>query len=205
MLSLWVVLLAVTPARAGDMDFLEGNNAPAFTHSTGLYAFLPPGGWNCRQLPDSAAECRTSNGGAPAVLTISHLTVEGQLDSELMAINTEKALKKLPHYKRLGGGRLLLGGVKASIRSFTFDYQGNTEYPVAVEELYVVSGGKAVRLHFETMTSAMPTYSGELRKVYDTFAVGEVDALGQVVNPAQPRNLPGQKKKKGGPPPRFEP
>ncbi|MEW5854866.1 MAG: hypothetical protein AB2A00_39180 [Myxococcota bacterium] len=170
------------------------NEEPAFGHSTGLFAFTPPSGWACQQLKDGAVECRTGNGDAPGLATITHATIEGNLDAELMALNSEKALKKLPHYRRTGGGRLLLGGVKASIRSFTFDYQGNTEYTVAVEELYVVTGSKAVRVHFETMALAMPSYGGDLKALYDTFAVAEVDASGQVVTPAKPRPLNKKKR-----------
>jgi hypothetical protein len=175
------------------------DSEPPFAHSTGLYCLVPPPGWVCQQLRDSSVECRSNNGPQPGLLTITHQTVEGQLDSELMALNAEKNLKKLPHYQRTGGGRLLLGDVKASIRSFRFDYQANNEYPVAVEELYVVSGGKAMRLHFETMLHAMPSYMLDLKKVYDTLGVAEVDALGQVVQGAQPRNVPGRKKGKGPP------
>jgi hypothetical protein len=135
-------------------------------------------------------ECRTQIGSAQGVCTITHFTIPGKLDAELMAFNAEKELKKLPHYRKTGGGRLLLGEAKASIRSFMFDYQGNTEYPVAVEELYLVTGGKAVRVHFETMARAMPGYANDLRAVYDTLGLAEVDGLGQVVTPATPRNHP---------------
>ncbi|MBI5497812.1 MAG: hypothetical protein HY904_22585 [Deltaproteobacteria bacterium] len=200
--SLLAVLAAAVPARANDLEGMFGNSEPPFEHSTGLYAFLPPGGWNCQQQRDSSVQCQASSTGA--MLRIEHWTIEGQLDSELMAFNEERKLQKLPHFRKNGGGRLLLGDVKASIRSFVFDYQGNAEYPVAVEELYVVSGGKAIRVHFEVMARAMPSHARDLKQLYDTFGVAEVDALGQVVTAARPRNAPGQRKKgpapRGGPP-----
>jgi hypothetical protein len=197
-LLLAAALAAAAPdARAGGEVLEMFNNAePPFAHSTGLFAFLPPPGWSCQQNRDSSVECRGQNGPQPGVLTVTHQTVEGQLDAELMALNAEKQLKRLPHYQRTGGGRLLLGDVKAAIRSFRFDYQGNNEYPVAVEELYVVSGGKAIRVHFETMLLAMPHYMGDLKRFYDTLGVAEVDAMGQVVAGAQPRNVPGARKGK---------
>lgn len=196
--ALTAALLGAPAHARADVTDMFGQNEPPLVHSTGLFALVPPSGWNCQQLKDSSVECNTSNGPQPGVLTITHQTVEGQPDCELMALNAESALKRLPHYRRTGGGRFLLGGVKAAIRSFTFDYQSNTEYPVAVEELYVVSGGKAIRLHFETMSAAMPAYMLDLKKVYDTFGVAEVDVLGQVVQGARPRNTGPKKKGRRG-------
>lgn len=181
-------------AQAGEVMDMMGDEGAAFVHSTGLYAMRPANSWRCNQLRDGAVECRTDSGPAQGVCTITFATIAGQLDSELMAFNEERKLKKLPHFRKTGGGRLLLGDVKASLRSFTFDYQGNTEYPVAVEELYVVSGGKAIRVHFETMAHAMPAYGMDLKQLYDTLGVAEVDDNGTVVQPAEPRSA--QKKKK---------
>jgi hypothetical protein len=185
----------VAHAQAGEVMELMGEDVPPFVHSTGLYALRPAPGWRCMQLRDGAVECKTDNGPSVGVCTITYSTIAGQLDSELMAFNEERKLKKLKHFRKTGGGRLLLGDVKASLRSFTFDYQGNTEYPVAVEELYVVSGGKAIRVHFETMAHAMPSYGADLKQLYDTLGVAEVDDTGTVVQPAEPRSA--QKKKRG--------
>lgn len=175
-------------AQAGQLMDIMQQEAPPFSHSSGLYAFTPPGGWFCQQAKGGKVECKTGKGPAPGTFVITYSTIEGRLDSELMAFNEERRLQKLPHFKKTGGGRLVLGGAKASVRSFTFDYQGNTEYPVAVEELYVVTGGKAIRLHFETMARAMPAYGGDLRQIYDTLGVAEVDEMGQVITPAEPRS-----------------
>jgi hypothetical protein len=182
-------LLAVAPAGAQAINpaDLFGDGPLPFSHSTGLYMFIPPQGWSCQQLRDSSVECQTNNGPAPGTMRITHMTIEGDLDAELMALNAERDLKKLPHYRKSGGGRLLLGTTKAALRSFQFDYLGNTELPVAVEELYVVTGAKAIRLHFETMARSMPAYMQDLKLVYDTFGVAEVDAAGQVVQVAKPR------------------
>jgi len=202
MLSLFSLGLAAAPAAAQDIVDLFNERPPQIMHTSGLFTFVPPNGWDCHQNKDSSVECRTNNAGAAGTLFVTHSTIQGVLDSELMALNSEKDLKKLPHYQRVGGGRILLGELKASIRSFVFDYQGNTEYPVAVEQLYVVSGSKAIKLHFETMRRTMPGYARDLKLVYDTFSVGEVDALGQVVKPAelrgQKRGSEGGKGKRGG-------
>ena len=188
------LLLPSTAAAQVDPAELFGDKAMPFTHSTGLFMFIPPQGWMCQQLRDSSVECKTNGGPAPGTLRITHMTIEGNLDAELMALNAERDLKKLPHYQKSGGGRMLLGTTKAALRSFTFDYLGNTELPVAVEELYVVTGGKAIRVHFETMYHSMPAYMGDLKQVYDTFGVAAVDAAGQVVQIAKPRQQPKRRR-----------
>lgn len=192
MWSLWI-----PTARAGEasemMDMMA-NESPAFVHSSGLYAFRPPSGWFCNQVKGGAVECRAERGPHQGSCSITYFTQQGQLDSELMAFNEEQKLKKLPHFKKTGGGKFLLGGAKASLRSFVYDYQSHTEYTVAVEELYVVTGGKAIKVHFETMASAMPAYAGDLKHLYDTLGVAEVDDTGNVVQPAEARSA--QKKKK---------
>src|SRR5688500_20089039 len=73
---------AVVSAQQGLMAVLQGQDQQeGFAHATGLYAFVPPGGWSCNQLRGGAVECRTANGGAPGVATITHTTIEGTLDS----------------------------------------------------------------------------------------------------------------------------
>src|SRR5437016_3000528 len=56
------------------MDMFQEEELP-FMHSTGLYAFMPPNGWSCRQLKDGSVECRTENGPAPGVCTFTHQTI----------------------------------------------------------------------------------------------------------------------------------
>ena len=158
-----------------------------FFHPKGFYAVGFPGGWSYELKPDGNLVAISQNGMDRAQLTVSMRSVPKDATTENVALNAAKELRKLPHFKDGGGGRLKIAGKPASVRSFEFDWQGNTEYTITVEELYVVSGPVLFTLHFEVMKRSFPSYRNDLKAIYDSLMVAEIDADGKPFKVVAPK------------------
>jgi hypothetical protein len=185
------ILCGLAVPAAAQLDIFQKKPRP-FLHPEGYYLVAMPRGWAGQLKPDGAFEASSSRGRDQGKLTIRMAIVARDVDTELVALNAHRELRKLPHFKDGGGGRLKVGGKPASIRSFEFDYMGNTEYTISVEELYVVSGTVLFVVHFEVMKRSLRNYALDLSVIYDSMRVAEIDATGK---PTRPVRLP---KRKGG-------
>jgi hypothetical protein len=175
-----------------EMDLLGPRRPPPFFHPRGFYSLSFPGGWEYR-ISDDGNLVANKAAGDRAELTITMKSVPPKVDTEMVAHNAGIALRKLPHFVDRGGGRLAIGGKPASVRSFEFDYQGNTEYTISVEELYIVSGSVLFTVHFEVLKRSFRNFGGDLKTIYDSMAVAEIDAEGKPIAPVKPR-APAQNK-----------
>ena len=176
----------IAVAAHAQLGLLGPKRPPPVEHPEGYYLLRLPRGWSHAFAP---GEQFTASGthGDTAQLTITVTDVEREADTELVALNAHRRLRELPHFKDGGGGRLTIGGKPASIRSFEFDYQGNTELTVAVEELYVVTGRILVTVHFEVMRRSLPAFKEDLKAIYDSLRVADVDAEGRVKRAPRPK------------------
>jgi len=183
MRSRHTLLVAVVVALAGlaqaQVEIFGPPKPAPFFHPKGFYAVGFPGGWSYELKPDGRLVATATRGRDKAQLTLTMTSVPKDADTENVALNAAKELRKLLHFKDGGGGRLKIAGKPASVRSFEFDYQGNTEYTITVEELYVVSGPVLFTLHFEVMKRSFPAYAGDLKSIYDSLMVAEIDAEGK--------------------------
>jgi hypothetical protein len=189
-LLITIVCCLALPATA-QLDIFQKKPRP-FLHPEGYYLVAMPRGWEGQLQADGSFAASASRGRDQGKLTIRMASVERDVDTELVALNAHRELRKLPHFKDGGGGRLKVGGKPASIRSFEFDYMGNTEYTISVEELYVVSGTVLFVVHFEVMKRSLRHYALDLSIIYDSMRVAEIDATGK---PTRPVRLP---KRTGG-------
>ena len=154
LLAACTLLLALS-AQA-QIDAMLGKKVPPLLHPGGYYALVPPRSWSNEFTRDGQLIMQAKQRDQ-AELTITIKTLPAaDADTELVALNHARALKKLPNFRDGGGGRLTIGGKPASIRSFEFDYNANTEYTISVEELYIVSGRVLVLVHFEVMKRSFP-------------------------------------------------
>lgn len=187
-----MAFLITLSAQAQLEDIFGGRRAPPFAHPQGFYTVQMPRGWQAKLSKDGQLHA-VKTAGDKAELTISMSTVPMNADTEMVAFNKGRSLRKLPHYRDGGGGRLKIGGKPASIHSFAFDYQGNTEFTVAVEELYIVSGTVLFTVHFEVLKRSMPAFRKDLATFYDTLKIAEIDATGQSIRHKQ--KTPTKKKR----------
>jgi len=195
LLMLVVHFLLPTPARAQLEGIIGPRRPPPFVHPQGFYTIQLPRGWQA-ELDKNGDMIAHKTNGDKAELTLRMTTVPMNADTEMVAFNKGRALRKLPHYVNGGGGRLKVSGKKASVHSFAFDYQGNTEFTISVEEMYVVSGTVLFTLHFEVLKRSMPRFKKDLMQIYSGLKVAEIDATGRAIIP---RKAPKKHKKKSLP------
>ena len=113
--------------------------------------------WNQHTGNAVPAEERTGNepGGKISrpgygVMQIRKITVpKGAHPRQLVLNAIERRLKKLPNFNIAARRDAKIGGHRAATVTGTYSYQGNLQYPVAIEEVHVVTGREAFILHFE--------------------------------------------------------
>ena len=186
-LTVFAVVTAISGLALAQAEIFGPPKPAPFYHPKGFYALGFPGGWSYELKPNGALVASANKGMDGAQLTLAMRTVPRDADTENVALNAAKELRKLPHFKDGGGGRLKIAGKPASVRSFEFDWQGNTEYTIAVEELYVVSGPVLFTLHFEVMKRSFHNYRGDLKSIYDSLMVAEIDADGKPFKVVAPK------------------
>jgi hypothetical protein len=176
-------------AHAQIQELFEGKRTPPTVHPKGYFALELPRGWNA-EFDAKGDMLATGGSGDVAQLRISVQTLPtADADTELVALNHSRELRKLPNFRDGGGGRLKIGGKPASIRSFLFDYNGNTEYTVSVEELYIVSGRVMIMLHFEVMKRSFANYGKDLKQIYDSLGIADMGADALPLKPATARKV----------------
>jgi len=68
--------------------------------------------------------------------------------------------------------RVKMAGHAAASITGTYAFQGNIQYPRAIEEVYVVAGNEAFVFHFECFSLNAETYLQDLSAVYASFERG---------------------------------
>lgn len=88
---------------------------------------------------------------------------------QLAARGHEFVLSKLPHFREVGRRDVIFNGnVGASIFG-VYWFQGNAQYPRAVEEVYVVAGQEAYEFHFECFEPMAGAIAEDVNRVYSSF------------------------------------
>jgi hypothetical protein len=78
-------------------------------------------------------------------------------------------LSNLPHCTEMSRRDVNFNGLTGASVLGTFWYQGNAEYPRAIEEVYLVVGREAFEFHFECFAPLSGQLSAELNRVYASF------------------------------------
>jgi hypothetical protein len=137
-----------------------------------LFAIKVPSGWgialhdNDPYTIDFRAMTRPGNG----VLQVRRITVPtGANPRQLMLNAIETRLGKLPNFKVASRRNVQVAGHKAAAVVGSYAYQGNLQFPVALEEVYVVTGGEAFIFHFECFEPAAPELANDVNVFYSSF------------------------------------
>lgn len=186
------VLMLWSLEAVAQVPMMGGKRPKPFTHPKGFYGVAFPRGWTYELKPNGQLVAVGGRGTDQATFTVTMSKVPAGVDPEMVALNAGRKLKKLPHFKDGGGGRLTMAGKPASIHSFEFDYQGNTEYRIVVEELYIVSGSVLYTFHFEVMRRSFPKTTKDLKMIYDSIMVAEIDADGKPFKAVRAKRVKGR-------------
>jgi hypothetical protein len=95
--------------------------------------------------------------------------VDGAQARQLAARGKEFRLSKLPHFTEVGRRDVVFNGVVGASIFGTYWYQGNAQYPRAVEEVYLVVGHEAFEFHFECFEPIAGQLAADVNRVYQSF------------------------------------
>lgn len=95
--------------------------------------------------------------------------LDGAQARQLAARGKEFRLSKLPHFREVGRRDVVFNGVVGASIFGTYWFQGNAQYPRAVEEVYMVVGQEAYEFHFECFEPMAGAIAGDVNRVYASF------------------------------------
>ena len=115
-------------------------------------------------------EFRPGNPQADASLMIRRIQVPlGANPRQLLLKAVEQRLNKLPNLKVLKQGDTSIATLPAASITAIYSYQGNLQYPRAVEEVYLVHKDEAFIFHFECFEPYAGALAKDLNSIYQTF------------------------------------
>lgn len=167
-------MLAATCAFLSLAQLVELGRPPTqtFVAPGNLYSVEIPKTWTV-QLTSQPHEIRyVPNGDGSPLLTITRFAVPaGANPRQLALIAIETRLQKMPRYQLVGKTDVNIGGLPGTSLVVTYAYQGNIQYPRAIEELYVVAGEEAFAFHFDCFQPVAGNYAQDLTRLYQSFVV----------------------------------
>ena len=167
---LTLLCLAAPPAHAQmEMGLGPPPTRPCLA-ADGSFAGQVPASWAASDFPRARTVQFSIPGAGAAWLQVQRLQVPaGANPKQLLMRARESRLSKLPHFRQFGQQELLVNGMRAASLSGDFWYQGNAEFPRAVEELFVVDGTEAFELHFECFEPMVESLRHDITQFYMSF------------------------------------
>jgi hypothetical protein len=186
-LTLALQLLCASAGAVADPSILfsrgQGNEQAPYMAPHRLFSIRLPSNWSPRTFADrpDLVEFRLIDSPITALLQVKRSAVmEGARARQLLLRAVELRLKKLPHFTETSRRDVNLGGVQGAAVTGVFWYQGNAQYPRALEEVFLVLGQDAYELHFECFAPLSGQMAGELNRLYQSF----------IPRPAMPSDTP---------------
>ena len=186
------VFLSAGLASAQDDEsfgFLFGQKPKPFIDPQGFYAAILPTGFDC-EAKARKVKCQ-GNRGVQAQLTIDVLDVPASANADIAMLNQMDKFKTKPHFKLLQKGKIKIDGTPAVLVNFAYDYMGNVEYQVGVEEVIMVRGGKLYLIHQEMRLDQLNVHKKDLEQLYRSFKPARLDAGGNpIIEDLKPTSIP---------------
>jgi hypothetical protein len=138
-----------------------------------LFSVQVPPGWGIALHDDDPYTIDFRGVSRPGfgIMQVRRITVpKGAHPRQLILNAIEMRLKKLPNFNIAGRRDVKVGGHRAAAVTGTFSYQGNLQYPVAIEEVHVVTGREAFIFHFECFGPEAGNLANDVNTFYTTFA-----------------------------------
>lgn len=137
-----------------------------------LFKVTVPPSWNIA-LHDNdpqTIDFRSTDRDVEGTLQVRRITVpSGAKAKQLMLQAIDSRLKKLPMFKVKAQREVMISGLKAAAVTGTYRYQGNVQFPRAIEEIYVVAGDEGFVFHFECFEPAVDAFAEDLNTFYSSF------------------------------------
>jgi hypothetical protein len=175
------VFLAGT-AVAQDDEFNQmflGQKPKPFIDPAGYWAAILPNGFDCEGRARHV-QCH-GNRGVEALLTVDVIDVPASATADIAMLNQMDKFKEKPHFKLLQKAKIKIDKAPAQVVDFSYDYLGNVEYSVGVEELIMVRGGKLYLIHEEMRLDQLPIHKKDLMQLYASFKPARLDNGGNPI------------------------
>lgn len=148
----------------------QENRPKPYLASDGSFAATVPNFWQPREFREAHVVEFRMPGAGNAWLQVRRTKVAPNTSPrQLMLRAREERLVKLPHYRELMRRDIAIGGSPGAGILGDYWYQGNAEYPRAVEEMFVVNGEEAFEMHFECFEPIVDSVRGDLMTFYLSF------------------------------------
>ncbi|MFH1177207.1 MAG: hypothetical protein V1750_07350 [Acidobacteriota bacterium] len=186
-----VVLAAVWLGWPGAASAgLFGDEVKTYVAPGRLFSAQVPTGWTIReggQTGKNPDEVQFVPAGPDdAVLHVRRVPVPAGADPIQVALRAlDERLSKMPMFKLASKKRVTVAGKKAASITGVYAFQGNLQYPRAIEEVFVVVGEEAFVLHFDCFQAMAASYADAVNRFYQSFTPrpteGATDDSGEAV------------------------
>ena len=135
-----------------------------------LFAVELPTSWQVVQAAGVDEFQFMPSGPGDPMMYVRRLAVPAGADPMHVALRAiDDRLSKMPGFRLTSKRRALVAGHKAASVTGAYQYQGNAQYPRAVEEVFIVSGAEAFVFHFDVMETVAGNYVAQLNRFYQSF------------------------------------
>jgi hypothetical protein len=111
---------------------------------------------------------------------------KGAHPKQLMRNAVETRLKKLPGFAIAAQREVTVAGYKAAAVTGGYSYQGNIQFPLTVEEIFVVVGSESFVFHFECFSPVAGDLAGDINSFYTTFQPRPASGEASPFSPQEP-------------------
>ena len=142
-----------------------------FESPDGLFKVQLPGKWQVTEFrPGQSATLRPAGARPETQLIIQRIAVPPGAHPRLLRLKAvENRLGKLPGLRELAKADAVISGFPAAAITASYHYQGNIQYPRAIEEVFIVAGNEAFILHFECFEPDGSAYAQAVGIIYQSL------------------------------------
>jgi hypothetical protein len=181
-----LLMLSATVAQAQlQMMPFDGRGKPWIAPDRRFAIEIPPA-WNVfiDEKDPSTVELRPADGTGEASLFVRRVKVPVGASAKQLRLNAlEQRLRKLPSFRELARRDAKIGPFIAAAVLGTYYFQGNAQFPRALEEVFIVQGEVAYVFHFECFEPLAPSFAADLDRVYKSFLPDPPARLGSIEAP----------------------
>ncbi|MBT6436081.1 MAG: hypothetical protein HOK97_01275 [Deltaproteobacteria bacterium] len=170
----FLILSFVVPAQLSAQNPLFGPKKPRlFKSPDGLFSIQLPGKWQVSDFrPGQSATFKPIGARVETQLMVQKINVPPGAHPRLLRLKAiENRLGRLPGFKELAKADAMIGGYPAAAITASYHYQGNIQYPRALEEVFIVAGQEAFILHFECFEPDGSSFAAAIGTMYQSFQI----------------------------------
>jgi len=165
-LSCALLVVGMTPAVSAQ----ERQRMPPWVAPERVFALEISPGWQVVLNDKDPSTVEFRHAAADASLFVRRMKVPAGAHPRQLLLNAlEHRLRTLPGFKEGPRRDVQIAGLPGAEVAGVYYFQGNIQYPRAVEEIFVVRGEEAFNFHFECFEAMSAQLAPDLDRFYRTF------------------------------------